>query len=132
VGVRRLVLERRRVLASWVLGWADLARRPLRVVPTALAGLLVLTLLTAPALAAAAVGWGRVREILVGGRDPVIVVGAVLVWVAIWLGCLVLAGVGSAVRAAMWTLEVPKREPEAPMRAPEAAVRSPEGPPSPS
>jgi hypothetical protein len=109
VGVRRLVLERRRVFEAWLLGWADLVRRPHRIVPTALAGLLALVLLTGPALAAAAIGWGRVRDILVAGQDPVIMIVAVMVWVAIWLGCLVLAGVGSAVRAAMWTIEVPTR-----------------------
>ena len=132
VGVRRLVLERRRVFEAWLLGWADLVRRPHRVVPTAIVGLLVLVLLTGPALAAAAIGWGRVRDILVAGRDPVIMIGAVLVWVAIWLGCLVLAGVGSAIRAAMWALEVPTRRDEPPAIAggPEPG-RSPEAPASP-
>jgi hypothetical protein len=48
-----------------------------------------------------------VRDILEAGRDPVTVVGATLVWVAIWLGGLVLAGVGASVRAAVWTLEIP-------------------------
>ncbi len=113
VGVRRLVLERRPVLTAWLLGWADLVRRPHRIVPTALVGTGLLGLLVGPALAAAAIGWGRVREILGEGRDPVIVLGAILVWVAIWLGGLVLAGVGAAVRAAAWTLEVPARLPGA-------------------
>jgi hypothetical protein len=114
VGVRRLVLERRRVFEAWLLGWSDLVRRPHRILPAALAGLLVLVLMTGPALLAAAIGWGRVRDILVGGRDPLIVLAAVLVWVAIWLGCLVLAGVGSAVRAATWTLEASTRPGERP------------------
>ena len=113
VGVRRLVLDRRPVLAAWLLGWGELVRRPQRSsprrswagVPRAAAG---------PALAASAVGWPRVRDILVDGRDPVVVAGAVAIWVAIWLGGLVLAGVGAAFRAAAWTLEVPlprEREP---------------------
>jgi hypothetical protein len=67
----------------------------------------VLVLLAGPALAAAAAGWLRVRDMLVGGREPVVVLGAVAIWVAIWLGGLVLAGVGAAVRAAAWTLEMP-------------------------
>ncbi len=107
IGVRRLVLDRRPVLAAWLLGWADLVRRPHRVIATALLGVGVLVALLGPSMAAAAIGWGRVRDILEAGGDPVTVVGATLVWVAIWLGGLVLAGVGAAVRAAAWTLEVP-------------------------
>jgi hypothetical protein len=109
VGVRRLVVDRQPVLAAWLMGWGDLFRRPGRIIPTALTGAAVLVLLVGPAMLAAAVGWSRVREILAGGRDPVIVVGAVAIWVAIWLGGLVLAGVGAAVRAATWTLEMPMR-----------------------
>jgi hypothetical protein len=107
VGVRRLVLERRPVFASWLLGWADLVRRPYRILPTALVGVVALGLLVGPAMVAAAIGWGRVRDILTGDREPAVVLGAIAIWVAIWLGGLVLAGVGAAVRAAMWTLEMP-------------------------
>jgi len=112
VGVRRLVLERQTVFASWLLGWADLARRPKRILPTALVGTAVLALLVGPAMGAAAIGWGRVRDILAGDREPVIILGALAIWVSIWLGGLVLAGVGAAVRAATWTLEVPMRAPD--------------------
>jgi len=111
VGVRRLVLERRPVLAAWLLGWADLVRRPQRIIPTALVGVGLVVLLLGPALAAAAVGWTRVRDILAAGRDPVVTVVAVTVWVAIWLGGLVLAGVAAAIRAATWTLEIPREVP---------------------
>jgi hypothetical protein len=107
IGVRHLLVERRSVLAAWVLGWRDLVRRPHRVLATALLGTGVLVALLGPSMAAAAVGWGRVREMLEAGRDPVTVVAATLVWVAIWLGGLVLAGVGASVRAAAWTLEMP-------------------------
>ncbi len=113
VGVRRLVLERRPVLVAWLLGWADLVRRPYRIIPTALVGIGVMALLLGPALVASAIGWARVADILLAGRDPLIVLGAVAIWVAIWLGGLVLAGVGAAVRAAAWTLEVPTRLREA-------------------
>ena len=112
VGVRRLVLERRPVLVAWLLGWADLARRPHRILPTALVGTGVLALLGGPAMVAAAIGWGRVRDILTGDREPVVILGAIAIWVAIWLGGIVLAGVGAAVRAATWTLEMPMRAPD--------------------
>ncbi len=109
VGVRRLVLERRSVGSAWLLGWTDLVRRPLRVLPTALFGLGILVLLVAPAIAAAALGWDRLRDILGGGREPLIVIAAVVTWVAVFLGGLVLAGLGAGVRAAAWTIELSGR-----------------------
>ena len=46
----------------------------------------------------------------------------VAIWVAVWLGGLVLAGVGAAIRAAAWTLEA--------MPRPASATRSAEPPPT--
>jgi hypothetical protein len=109
VAVRRLVIERRPVLVAWLLGWADLVRRPHRVIPTALVGVGVLLLLTVPALLAAAVGWTRVRDVVLEGRDVTTTVVALVTWVATWLGALVLAGIGQAFRSATWTLELPRR-----------------------
>ena len=107
VGVRRLVLERRPVLVAWLLGWADIVRRPLRVLPTAVVGVGVMVLAAGPGLVAASVGWTRVRDVILSGRDPLTVLAAVLIWVGVWLGALALAGVGSAIRSAAWTLELP-------------------------
>ena len=42
---------------------------------------------------------------MIHGTDPVATLVTVVVWVAIWLGGLVLAGVGNAIRSAAWTLE---------------------------
>lgn len=105
VGVRRLVLERRGVVAAWLLGWAGLLRRPVRVLATSIVGGLVIVIAAGPALTAAVLGWGRIREVLAVGRDPVVITVAVAMWVAIWLGALALAGVGAAFRTAAWTLE---------------------------
>jgi hypothetical protein len=105
VGVRRLVLERRSVPAAWALGWVGLVRRPHRVLGTALAGIGALVLLSAPSLLAAAIGWGRVRDLVVTGREPILALAAVLVWVSIWLGGLALAGVGAAFRSSLATME---------------------------
>jgi hypothetical protein len=108
-GVRRLVLERRSVPVAWAMGWVDLVRRPLRVFGSALVGLALLVLLTGPSLMAAAVGWQRVRDLLGSGQGPLLVLAAVLVWVAIWLGGLVLAAVGAAFRSAAMTMEAVRR-----------------------
>ena len=109
VGVRRLVIERRPVLVAWLLGLADLIRRPHRVIPTALVGVSVLLLLTVPALLAAAVGWTRVRDVVLEGRDVTTTLIALVTWVGTWLGALVLAGIGQSFRSATWTLELPRR-----------------------
>jgi hypothetical protein len=109
MGVRRLVMERRSVGAAWALGWFEVVRRPLRVLGTGIGGVLVVALLLGPSLAAAAIGWGRVRDILVEGRAPFIALPAVVVWVAIWLGTLVLGSVGAGVRASAWTMIAVRR-----------------------
>ena len=109
VAARRLVLERRPTLVAWLLGWADLVRRPHRIVPTALVVAGVLLLLTVPPLLAASIAWERVREVIADDRDAGTTVVAVGTWVATWLGALILAGIGAAVRGAAWTLELPRR-----------------------
>jgi hypothetical protein len=98
------VLEGRKPLAAWLLGWAELVRRPHRALATAVIGLAVLVLLVAPPLAAASLGWARVRLAMVGGGEPIVVFGLVTAWVGTWLGGIVLAGVGAAFRGAAWTL----------------------------
>ena len=105
VAVRRLVVERRGVVAAWALGWADLVRRAHRIVPIALLGDLALLLSVGPALAAAAVAWDRVREALELARSSPAGIAVVALWVGIWLGAVALAGVGSALRSALFTLE---------------------------
>jgi len=112
VAVRRLVLERRSVIGAWLQGWADLARRPGRIIATELTGLALLVLLTGPALAVAGIAWTRVRDILAGGHNPVLALVAVLAWVAIWLCMLLLTGVAAGIRASTWTLELPRRAPD--------------------
>jgi hypothetical protein len=78
------------------------------VIPTALTGIVVSLLLAAPGLAAVTLGWTRVRAVILDGRDPLTILLAVTLWVAVWLGALVLAGVGAAFRNAAWTLELPR------------------------
>jgi hypothetical protein len=80
------------------------------VLGTAIGGALVVAFLLGPSLAAAAIGWSRVRDLLVEGRAPFIAIPAVLVWVAIWIGSLVLASVATGVRAAAWTMIAVQRD----------------------
>ena len=48
-------------------------------------------------MAAAAAGWARVRDVMTHPDDAAGMLTTVAIWVAVWLGGLVLAGVGAAV-----------------------------------
>jgi len=103
IAVRHLVLNRRSIARAWLLGWAEVVRRPIRTLATALVGLLTMVLLLGPALLASGTGWSRVRDLMLGGTDPRNALAAVVIWVTIWLGGLVLVGIAVAARAAAWT-----------------------------
>ncbi len=107
--VRRLVFEPVAVPAAWLLGWWDLVRWAPRMVATGVLGLAFFGALVAPGALAAVLGWARVRETFMEGRDPVAMVLAVVLWVAAWLGALVLAGLASALRNAAWTFTALRR-----------------------
>ena len=64
-------IGRRPILVAWLLGWIDIVRRPVRVIATAAFGIVVLTLLTVPSMAAAAAGWARVRDVMTHPDDAV-------------------------------------------------------------
>lgn len=125
LGVRRLVVGRSPILVAWLLGWVDLVRRPVRVAITAGFGVVVLALLAVPGVLAAASGWSRVRDVMTHPDDALGVWATVTIWVGVWLGGLVLAGVGAAIRAAAWTLEStpqPPRGSATPPRVPDGAT----------
>ncbi len=103
-GVRRLVLDRRRLVTAWALGWGDLARRPFRLLVLALLGVIGQAASFVPALAAAAIGWGLLRATLEDGRDLWLQLAMTATWVAIWLAALALASVGAAFRSTLGTL----------------------------
>jgi hypothetical protein len=109
VAVRRMLLQRRAFLTSWLVGYIDLVRRPHRVLGTALLTTAVFVLLVGPALVAAAYAWNTVRALTADGADPLLVFVAILLFTGLWLGGLVLAGAVAAFRNAAWTFELPRR-----------------------
>lgn len=129
LGVRRLVQERRPVLEAWLLGWVDVVRRPVRVAAVAAFGIFVLAVPLVPSVAAAAIGWDRVRDLLASDTAPWLAAAAVMTWVAVWLAGLVLVGVAAAARAAAWTLELPRPTPS---RHPDGMPGVPLAPPDPA
>ncbi len=104
-GVRRLLLDRRPVVVAWLLGWTDVARRPSRNLATALAGVVAVGLALGPALVTSSAGWANLRDALLKAREPWGPVIALVIWVALWLGGLVLVGAAAGIRAATWTIE---------------------------
>ena len=109
IGVRRLLLEGRSIPEAWLLGWLGLARRWYRVLPTALASTAMVGVLVGPAIVAAAVGWDRLRALLIEARDPVATTAGLALSVAVWFGGLVLAGAAATFRGAAWTFELVRR-----------------------
>ncbi len=104
LGVRWLILERRRAIVAWLHGWLELGRRPLLTLGIAVLGIGVLIVVIGPAMLAAVTAWGHVRTMLLGATDAVDGIVMVAAWVAIWLAALVLAGLAAALRAAAWTI----------------------------
>ena len=88
-----------------------LLRQPLRSAATALLAWLATLCLVLPAVGAVLVGWAAVRSAFLGSgalRDPQAAAAAGLVsvlFVALWCGALLLAGLASAFRAALWSAE---------------------------
>jgi hypothetical protein len=109
LGVRHLVLGRRPVLPALLRGWSDLARRPHRVIATAVVGFGLPAIPAILAIAGAALGWDVARTALIGDRPLVEVVVPVVLWVATWLGALVIVGAGAAFRSAAFTFEARHR-----------------------
>jgi hypothetical protein len=109
LGVRRLLLEDRSIPMATLLGWTWLARRCYRVIPTALASTGLVVLLVAPAVVAAATGWARLRGLLIDGHDLFAVGLGIGLFIAVWIGGLVLAGAGTTFRGAAWTFELTRR-----------------------
>jgi hypothetical protein len=109
LGVRRLLLEDRSIPAATLLGWAWLARRCYRVIPTALATTGLAVLLVAPAVVAAATGWARLRGLLVDDRELLPILLGLGLFITVWIGGLVLAGAGATFRGAAWTFELTRR-----------------------
>lgn len=100
-------------LTAMLVGLGRPVLRPLTTLGTALVGWFASLALLVPALWALSLAWGSARGALLAGQSPVGLSGgeevgalvAVLLLCGVWLGALALAGLASAVRAALWTAE---------------------------
>jgi hypothetical protein len=80
-------------------------------VATTVTGWLLAVAVLAPAMIAVLIAWAGARDAYLSGAlidlervdATVIAIGATLLFVAVWAGTLLLGGVVSALRAALWT-----------------------------
>jgi hypothetical protein len=108
IAARRIVLDGAPISAGLRGAMADVIRHPLRT--AALFGIPAAAFLVVliPAAGAASVAWGGLRTALVD-RDGLVAIVALFVFVAIWAGGLVLAGMVAAWRQAAWTVDAVRR-----------------------
>jgi hypothetical protein len=90
-------------------GALRMVRQPVRTLFNAVLAWGVTLGTLAPALFALALAWGSVRDVLIGSRaDPdwlLAAAVAISIFAAVWIGGVILAGFGSAIRAAIWTVD---------------------------
>jgi hypothetical protein len=105
LAAREVVLGRRGGLGAAVAGWAGIVRRPLASLATVGWTSLALAVAVGPGLLAAAAAWRWVRAVLWDGGEPLLVVAAIGVFIALWLATLALTGFACALRSNAWTAE---------------------------
>lgn len=81
-------------------------RHPLRVAVEVLVPLVLLAAVIAPSAVAAAVTWDAIRGAIASDAGPVAVIALLFAFVGLWSGGLVLIGMVSAWRGAVWTVEM--------------------------
>ncbi len=105
LAAREIVLGGRSTVRAAAGGWGDLLRRPLGSAATLAASTLAIGLAIVPALIASGTAWARLRFALFEALEPQAIGLALVLFIALWLGGLVLGAVAAAARSAMWTAE---------------------------
>jgi hypothetical protein len=104
IAVRLALVDRRGIPGALGGALVWIVRRPLRSVAIVAGTTLGSGVLVGPALVASAVAWSGVRRALLSGSDPTVALGSVALFVAAWIGGLVLAGLAATWRSAAWSL----------------------------
>lgn len=105
IGARQVVLAGASVRGALVAAVGRLLRHPVRTIALQVLPLAALVLVLVPSAAAAVTVWDAVRASLATGGSAIASLGLVMLFVALWLGGLLLAAVVSAWRAAAWTVD---------------------------
>ncbi|MEO8229130.1 MAG: hypothetical protein ABI628_05130 [Chloroflexota bacterium] len=104
VAVRLALVDRRGIPGALGGALVWIVRRPLRSAAIIVGTTLGSVVLVGPALVASTIAWSGARRALLGGDDPTAALGSVGLFVAAWIGGLVLAGLAGTWRSAAWSL----------------------------
>lgn len=83
-----------------------IVRRPVRSLVVVIATTMGSLVVVGPGLVAGTVAWSGIRTVLLGSSDPTAALGPVALFVASWMGGLVLAALAATWRSAAWSLVV--------------------------
>jgi hypothetical protein len=106
LAARYVALGGRRVLGALWAAIVDLVRHPLAVLFGAILPLATLLVVLVPTAVATGAAWSALRTVLIEDDGTVAAVALVALLVVLWLGGLVLIGLVSAWRGAVWTVLV--------------------------
>lgn len=110
VAARRIALTDAGVGTALVHAVTILLREPLSSLARFWIPTLVLLVILAPSALAAGTAWGAVGSVLTDQDDPILLLVTVVAFVCLWIVGLLLIGVVSAWRAAIWTVVEVARE----------------------
>lgn len=106
LAARRIVLAGDGVARAVAAAVGHAIRHPIRVGVAFVVPLVVLAAVVVPSAASAAVTWDAIRDAIASDAGPVAVIGLLVAFVGLWGGGLVLIGMVSAWRGAVWTVEM--------------------------
>ena len=109
LAVRRVVLDSATGPAAVRDGWLDIVRRPVSTLAVGAATNLAVALAVVPSILAANVVWGWVRNVILARSRPLDIAAALVLFVAVWLGGIVVTAAATTWRSVAWTAEEMRR-----------------------
>jgi len=106
LAVRRIVLQGEGPADAILHAVGHAIRHPFRIAVAFVVPLVALVAVVVPSAAAAAVTWDAIRAAIANEAGPLGVGGLLVAFMGLWGGGLVLIGMVTAWRAAVWTVEV--------------------------
>ena len=106
IAARRAVLFEESTPVAIGMAVRHVVRHPVTTIATAAVGVVGLALALVPALVALGAAGGAIGAQLSSGSLPAVVVLVAVLFVAVWLGGLVMTSIGVAWRSVVWSVEV--------------------------
>ena len=106
VAVRLALLDRRGIPAALGGALVWIVHRPVRCLAVMIGTTIGSVVLLGPGLVACTFAWSGLRTALLGPSEPRAALGSIALFVACWIGGLVLAGLAATWRSVAWSLVV--------------------------